>query len=158
VIKQDPDQNAPKAEKPERPPPTLGIKTELSRKVVVKKDGAQSAAAKKAAATRAANHQALVDKITAELVAEAQRAVDAGGYQPGAVTKTQFKSGMKREKENIKPEEGRGRLEAAVARREQSAEAKQIATTEKQAAAVKKRVATIPAKVSISEKNTVEIS
>ena len=127
--------------------------------MVAKKAEARSAAAKKAAATRAANHQALVDKITGELVAEAQRAADAGGYQPGAVTKTQFKSRMKREKkENIKPEEARGRLEAAVARREQSAEAKQIATTEKQAAAVKKRVATIPAKVSISEKNTVEIS
>ena len=68
------------------------------------------------------------------------------------MTKTQLKSRIKREKkENIKPEEPWGRLDAAVARREQSAEAKQIATAEKQAAAVKKRVATI-AKVAISEK------
>ena len=124
--------------------------------MVAKKAKARSAAAKKAAATRVSNHQALVDKITAELVAEAQRAEDPGGHQPGAVTKTQFNSRMKREKENIKPKEARGRLEATAARREQSAEAKQIATTEKQAAAVKKRVATIPAKVSISEKDIVE--
>jgi len=94
-----------------------------------------------------------VDNITAELEAEAQRAADAGGYQPGAVTKTQLKSRMKREKkEKIKPEEPWGRLDAAVARREQAAEAKQIATAEKQAAAVKKRVVTIAKKVAISGK------
>jgi len=160
---QDLGQNAPKAEKPQRPPPTQCIKTEPVAKAVAKKAGARSAAAKKAearsaaakkaAATRAANHQALVDKITAELEAEAQRAADAGGYQPGAVTKTQLKSRMKREKENIKQEETRERLEAAAARREQSAEAKQIAAAEKQAAAAKKRAATIAAKkVAISEK------
>ena len=89
VSNQDPIQNAPKAEKPQQPPPTLGIKTEPVAKVVAKKAGARSAAAKKAearsaaakkaAGTRAANHQALVDKITAELEAEAQRAADAGG-------------------------------------------------------------------------------
>ena len=124
VIKQDPGQNAPKAEKPQPPPPTLGIKTEPVAKVVAKKAEARSAAAKKAVATRAANHQALVDNITAELEAEAERAADAGGYQPGAVTKTQLKSRIKREKEHIKQEEARERLEAAVARREQSAEAK----------------------------------
>ena len=41
------------------------------------KTEARSAAAKKATATRAANHQALVDKITAEL-AEAQRQMLVG--------------------------------------------------------------------------------
>ena len=87
-----------------------------------------------------------MDRITAELVAEAQRAADAGGRQPRAVTKTQVKSRMKREKENIKQEEARERLEAAAARREQSAEAKKIAAAEKQAAAAKKRAATIAAK------------
>ena len=86
--------------------------------MVVKKAEARSAAAKKAAATRAANNQALADKITAELVAEAQRTAEAGGYQPGAVTKTQVKCRMKRKKENIKREEARERLEAAAAGRE----------------------------------------
>jgi len=163
VRKQDRIQNAPKAEKPQQPLPTLGIKTEPVAKVVAKKAGARSAAAKKAkarsaaakkaAAARAANHQALVDKITAELEAEAQRAADAGGYQPGTVTKTEVKSRMKRDKENIKQEEPREGLEAAEARREQSAEAKQIAVAEKQAAAAKKRAATIAAKkLAISER------
>jgi len=139
VSKQDPRQNAPKVEKPQLPPPTLGMmKTEPVAKVVAKKAGARSAAAKKAAATWAANHQVLVDKITAELEAVAQRATDAGGYQPGTVTKTKLKSRMKRYNENIKQEEARERLEAAAGRREQSAEAKQIAAAEKQAAAAKK--------------------
>ena len=79
VSKQDVGQNAPKAEKPQRPPPTLGIKTKPIANVVAKKAEARSAAAKKADATKAVNHQVLVDKITAELVAEAQRAADAGG-------------------------------------------------------------------------------
>ena len=48
--------------------------------MVAKKPQARSVAAKKAGETKAVNHQALVDKITAELVAEAQRAADAGGY------------------------------------------------------------------------------
>jgi len=138
VSKQDPRQNAPKVEKPQLPPPTLGMKTEPVAKVVAKKAGARSAAAKKAAATWAANHQVLVDKITAELEAVAQRAADAGGYQPGTVTKTELKSRMKRYNENIKQDEARERLEAAAGRREQSAEAKQIAAAEKQAAAAKK--------------------
>jgi len=47
VIKQDPGKNAPKAEKPQPPPPTLGIKTEPVAKVVAKKAEARSAAAKK---------------------------------------------------------------------------------------------------------------
>jgi len=138
VSKQDTRQGAPKAEKPQLPPLTLGIKTEPVAKVVAKKAGARSAAAKKAAATRAPNHEALVDKITAELEAVAQRAADAGGYQPGTVTKTEVKCRMKRDKENIKQEEARERLEAAPGSREQSAEAKQIAAAEKQAAAAKK--------------------
>ena len=144
--KRDPRQNSPKAEKPEQPPPTLGAKTKSVAKTAAEKAEARSAAAKRAAATRAANHQTFVDKITAELVTEAQRAADAGGYRPGAITKTQVKRRMKREKEKMKREDARERLEAAVAMREQSAEAKKIAAAEKQAAAAKKRAATIAAK------------
>ena len=144
--KRDPRQNAPKAEKPSQPPPAVETKTKSVAKTAAEKAEARSAAAKKAAATRAANHQALVDKITAELVAEAQKAADAGGYRAGAITKTQVKRRMKREKEKMKREDARERLEAAVAMREQSAEAKRIAAAEKQAAAAKKRAATIAAK------------
>lgn len=144
--KRDPRQNAPKAEKPPQPPPAQGTKTKSVARTAAEKAEARSAAGKKAAATRAANHQALVDKITAELVTEAQRAAEAGGYRPGAITKTQVKRRMKREKEKMKREDARERLEAAAAMREQSAEAKNIAAAEKQAAAAKKRGATIAAK------------
>jgi len=123
----------------------LGAKTKSAARTAAEKVEARLAVAKKAAATRAANHQALVNKITAEL-AEAQRAADAGGYRPGAVTKTQVKLRMKWEKEKMERENARERLEAAVAMREESAEAKIIAVAEKQAVVAKKRVATIAAK------------
>jgi len=50
--------------------------------------------------------------------------------------------------ENVKREEARERLEAAVARREQPAEAKQIAAAENQAVAAKKRAVTCGIEVS----------
>ncbi|KAG0137672.1 hypothetical protein HOY82DRAFT_588914 [Tuber indicum] len=138
--------NPVKVEKTDAAKATQVSKTKPVAKTAAEKAEARAAAAKKAAATRAANHKAFVDKIKDELVAEEQRAADAGGYRPGAVTQTQVKRRMKKEKERMKREAAQNKLEAAEAKREQLAAAKKLAATEKQTSAAAKRAATIAAK------------
>ncbi|PWW75405.1 hypothetical protein C7212DRAFT_345387 [Tuber magnatum] len=146
AINKDSHQIAAKEQKRQRPPPPPDAETKPVTKTAPEKAATRAEAAKKAAATRAANHKALVDRITAELVAEEQRAADAGGYRPGVVTQTQIKRLVKREKERMKREAAQEKLGAAAAKREQVAEAKRIAAAQKQAAAAEKRAAGIAAR------------
>ncbi|PWW75417.1 hypothetical protein C7212DRAFT_364587 [Tuber magnatum] len=126
-------------------PPPPDAETKPVTKTAAEKAATRLEAAKKAAVTRTANHKAFVDRITAELVAEAQRAADAGGYRPGAVTQTQIKRRVKREKERVRREAAQKKLGAA-AKRDQAAEAKKIAAAWKQAAATKRPTAGTAAK------------
>ncbi|PWW73459.1 hypothetical protein C7212DRAFT_366018 [Tuber magnatum] len=143
AVEQGSNQNAAKGRKPSGPPPPPDAKAKPAPKTAAEKAAARAAAGEKAAATRAANQKALVDRITVELVAEEQRAADAGEYRPGASTPTQIKRRVKREKERMKREAAQEKLGAGATKSEQAAEAKKTAAAQKLAAAAEKRAAGI---------------
>ncbi|CUS11265.1 unnamed protein product [Tuber aestivum] len=131
-------------------PPPLISKTGPTAKTAGEKAATRWASRKKAGATRAINHKAFVDKITAELVAEEKRAADAGGYRAPAITQTHIKRRIKRETERVKPEDAQEKLEMAAAMREQVAENKKFGAEKQQAAAAEK-MAAIGVKVRVVE-------